>query len=65
VARAVKVDLGDGKETVRIDDGAGDGLLDVERASAVWGAGVRVRFPEERSRVIQHAECSVEGGGCR
>jgi hypothetical protein len=65
VPRAVSEDLGDGEETVRIDDGAGDGLQDVERAPAVRGAGVRMGLPSERPRVIQHAERSVGGGGCR
>ena len=65
VAGAVEVDLGDAEKTVRINDRAGDGLLDVKRASAVRGSGVWVRFPEERPRVIPHAECSGEGWGCR
>ena len=56
VLGAVEKHLGDGQEPTGVLDRAGDGLLDMKRTSAVRGAGVLVRLPTDRARVIRNGE---------
>lgn len=65
MSRAVERDLREREVTVHIGDGTGDGLEDMERATAVRGTGVLVRLPAEGPGIIRSGEYTAGGGGCR